>query len=428
MDEKIKQEPSEIESRVMGKVKGRIIPFLFLIYILVYLTRVNVGFASLQMDRVLQFDPRVYGLGTGIFFIGYIFLQVPGNLLVERIGARRWIAPLMVLNGILVMAMALIKNASTFYVLRFLLGAVQAGIFPGLILYLTYWIPKNHQARAMAFFLTANAASGVVGGPVSGLLLKMDGILGLYGWQWIFIIEAIPSIILGALVYRVMTDRPGHASWLTEQEKSWLEPRVDTPGHKEGGGFGGGVKNPDVWIMGFCYFFMMTGFYGVIFWLPKILKDGFSNLSDPLVDALCGVPFLVAAAGMVIVGHVSDKKGKRIPYVLGFLLASAVTLTAAGLTPNPYMRFVFLCAAAFCIWGIFGPFWALPSTFLSGTAAAAGIAIINTIGNVGGFSGSYVVGLIDNRWHDYSIGLYFLAGSMIVSAVLAGWMYRRSHQ
>ena len=306
-------------SRALAKATRRLIPFMFVLYVVAYLDRINVGFAALQMRADLGFDDRVYGFGAGIFFVGYFLFEVPSNLVLERVGARLWIARIMVTWGVIASAMMVVRGAQSFYLLRFLLGLAEAGFFPGMILYLTYWFPAAERAHAVARFITATAIAGVVGGPISGALLAMDGLGGLRGWEWLFLAEGLPAVGLGLAVLAYLPDGPASASWLTPEERRSLAARLAPDQAIEAhhaATLAGALADRRVWRLAVLYFVLVTGLYGVGLWLPQIVK-GLSGLGDVMVGIVSAVPYVAAAAGMVLVGRHSDRTGERRWHVAG---------------------------------------------------------------------------------------------------------------
>jgi ACS family tartrate transporter-like MFS transporter len=409
------------ERLLLSKLTRRLIPFMFLLYIVSYLDRINVGFAALQLNKALNFDPTVFGLGAGIFFIGYFIFEVPSNLILERVGPRRWIARILVTWGIISSAMMFVNGAAVFYVLRFLLGIAEAGFFPGMILYLTYWFPATARGRAVARFMTANAMAGVIGGPVSGFLLRMNGAAGLAGWQWLFLFEGIPAVILGFVTLAYLPDGPTHAKWLSAEEKEWLAAKLEREsdevrrsGHHT---LGQALRSGRVWTLAFIYFAVIMSFYGVSIWLPQIVQ-AFSGASDLLVGFISAIPYLAASIGMVLVGRSSDRSRERRFHVAALAFVGAAGLSAAAFLTNPIAELGALCIAAVGIWGTLGPFWAMSSEFLSGTGAAAGIALINSVGNLGGFLGPYLVGLVRNRTGNFALALLALAVWPFIGGVI----------
>lgn len=414
---------AEVGRRALAKAAMRLIPFLFVCYIISFLDRVNVGFAALQMNEDLGFSDAVYGLGAGIFFIGYFIFEVPSNLILERVGARVWIARIMITWGIISAAMFLVTGPVSFYTLRFLLGVAEAGFFPGIILYLTYWFPARQRAKMVALFMTAVAMAGVIGGPLSGFLLTLDGVFfGLAGWQAMFIAEGVPAVLVGLVVLAYLPDRPAQAGWLEPEEKRWLEDSLARENRikSDHGEYTvrRAMTNGKVWILCFVYFGIVTSLYGISFWLPTIISE-FSGLGDFLVGTLSAIPYIAAAVGMVVFAWHSDRTGERrwhvaVPAALG---AAGLALTGA-VGGSATLQMVVLTLAALGIYSCLGTFWTLPTAFLSGTAAAAGIALINSVGNLGGFVGPYMVGYIREAGGS-SGGMLFLSAVLLAAGVLA---------
>jgi MFS transporter, ACS family, tartrate transporter len=409
------------EKALISKLTARLIPFMFMLYIVSYLDRINVGFAALQLNDALKFGPAVFGLGSGIFFIGYFIFEVPSNLIMQRLGARVWMARILVTWGIISSAMMFVQGAATFYTLRFLLGVAEAGFFPGMILYLTYWFPAEVRGRAVARFMTATAIAGVIGGPASGVLLSMDGLAGLAGWQWLFLLEGLPAVILGFVTLAWLPDGPKNAGWLTDDERMWITSRlaeereqVRRHGHET---LRGALGSGRVWTLSLIYFAVIMSFYGVGFWLPQIIQS-FSGLSNMLVGLLSAVPYIACAIGMVLIGKNSDRTGDRRWHVALSACTGTAGLIAAALLKSPAAELAALAVAAIGIWGTLGPFWAMSSEFLSGTAAAAGIALINSVGNLGGFLGPYLVGIVRGRTESFTWALLSLAVFPFIGALI----------
>ncbi|HZP82340.1 MAG TPA: MFS transporter [Chthonomonadaceae bacterium] len=415
--------PQVSEGAILRKLTGRLIPFLFLLYIVAYLDRVNVGFAKLQMNQALGFSEQVYGFGAGIFFLGYFLFEIPSNLILERVGARRWIARIMFTWGLLAMAMAFTRSAFSFYSLRFLLGLAEAGFFPGIILYLTYWFTAAERARIIALFMTATAISNVIGSPISGALLTLHGLGRLDGWQWLFLLEGLPAVLLGFVVLLYLPDGPQQARWLRPEEREWVTERLEIERrYKESLGhftLRKALGNPMVWRLSLLYFLLVVGMYGITLWMPTIIKN-FSGLQNWQVGLLAAIPYIGAAVGMVLNGQHSDETGERRKHIAIPAFIGAAGL-AASAVPNlsPGLTLVALVVAAPGMWATLGPFWSLPTAFLSGTAAAGGIALINSVGNLGGFVGPYLVGWIKDTTHSFAGGLLFLAGSLLLGSLLA---------
>ncbi len=361
-----------LKRKVLNKVTRRLIPLLLGLYIIAYLDRVNIGFAALQMNHDLGFSSTIYGLGSGIFFLGYFLFEIPSNLILERIGARVWIARIVMTWGVIATGMMFVKSPLSFYLLRFLLGIAEAGFFPGIILYLTYWFPEVQRAKTVALFMTATAISGVVGGPLSGLLLTLHGIGGLAGWQWLFLIEGLPAIIMGFVVLSYLCERPEQAQWLEPEERFWLQERLrleyELKLRHNSYTLLQALVNPQVWLLSLIYFTLVIGVYGISFWLPQIIK-GFSGLSDLWVGFLSVIPYLVGAIGMVFIGSHSDQTGERRAHIAIPAFIGAFGLVLSAYFHEPVTALLSLSLAALGIWGALGPFWALPTAFLSGTAA-----------------------------------------------------------
>jgi len=405
----------------VATLRRRLIPFLFLLYVVAYLDRVNVGFAALDMNRDLGFSAAVYGLGSGIFFVSYTLLEVPSNLMLARVGARVWIARIMLTWGLVSVGMAFVHNATTFYLLRFLLGAAEAGFFPGIIYYLTQWFPARERARAVALFMTGTAIAGVIGGPISSALLLLDGTWGLHGWQWLFVIEGIPALLLAPVVLRRLDDRPETATWLSETERTWLtttlaaesRPRPDAH-HDLRAAFG----SPRLWALAAIYFSIVLAIYGVSFWLPQILQ-ALGTTSSATVALVSAIPYVAAAVAMVIVGGHSDRTGERRWHVALSALAGAAGFALAALVPTSLvLSLAALSLAAMGVWGTLGPFWALPTAFLTGRAAAGGVALVNSVANIGGFIGPTVVGYVRDATGSFAAGLWLLAAGLVVGATI----------
>ena len=407
-------EGRELELATMQKVSRRLIPYLFVLYVAAYLDRINIGFAQLQMKSALGFSDTVYGLGAGIFFLGYFLFEVPSNLILARIGARVWIARIMITWGLISSAMALVRTPAEFYALRFLLGVAEAGFFPGVIYYLSLWFPAARRASAISRFMTATAVSGIVAGPLSAVLFTLDGISGLAGWQWIFVAEGIPSVILGITTLWFLTDRPAEAKWLSPAEREHLDAtmRMEAAdivrrGHVS---LGRALLHPTVWHLSLLSFTLLLGFYSISFWLPQIVES-LSRGGNVQVALLSSIPYVAAAAAMLVVGAHSDRTRERCLHVAGAALVGAAGLGATAVVQTPVSGLIALSVAAMGAFSAIPVFWSLPTTFLSGTAAAGAIALINSLGNLAGFFGPYLVG----RVRDLTGGF---AGSLITIAVL----------
>jgi ACS family tartrate transporter-like MFS transporter len=409
------------EERLLAKITARLIPFMFLLYIVSYLDRVNVSYAALQMNDALGFSSQIYALGARIFFIGYFLFEVPSNLILHRVGARLWIARILVTWGIISSAMMFVRGTTSFYALRFLLGVAEAGFFPGMILYLTYWFPAHARGRAVARFMTATAVAGAVGAPISGLLLQMDGMYGLAGWQWLFLIEGLPAVLLGFITLAYLPDGPKSAKWLSGEEKQWLEQTLDQEKRRTASdgqhSTKAAMKSSRVWTFAAIYFALIMSFYGVTFWLPQIVA-ALSNMTPLQLGFITAIPWIGATVGMVLLSRSSDATGERRWHVALSAAGGVVGLIAAGLLHHPVFELAALSLAAAGIWGTLGPFWALSSESLAGTGAAAGIALINSIGNLGGFVGPYLIGWIREQTGSFSLALIALAMFPLIGALI----------
>jgi len=409
-----------MESAVIRKLTVRLIPFLFLLYIVAYLDRINVGFAALQMQRQLDLTDAVYGLGAGMFFAGYFFFQVPSNLVLQRVGARRWIATLMVLWGVISCSMIFAAGQRSFYLLRFLLGAAEAGFFPGIIFYLKSWFPAQARARTVARFMTAAPLSGVVGGPLSGALLGLHLTPGLAGWQWMFLIEGIPAILLGGVALVYLVDCPEDARWLSTQEKAWLIDalRSETASATKLGSSSVWSLAVPILLLALVYFGLNTVSYGMSLWLPRLIQS-LAGLSNFEIGLLSAIPYVAAAIAMVLVGLHSDRTGERRWHTAIPAFAGAAALGFAAYSSSVSISVILISVTVLGVFSMMGPFWSMPTRMLTGTAAAAGIAVINSIGNLGGFVGPYVIGLVRNSTGQFRGGLLLVAGALAVSGAIA---------
>jgi len=411
------------ERAVTAKVTRRLIPFLFVCYVVNYLDRFNIAFAALQMKADLGLSDAVYGLGAGMFFVGYVTFEIPSNLIMQRVGARWWIARIMVTWGVLSSCMMFVKTPAAFYTLRFLLGLAEAGFLPGMIFYFTHWIPSRDRARVFALFLTSTALAGVIGAPVSAALLQLGGAGGLAGWQWLFLVEGLPAVVLGVITWFYLPDRPSDARWLSAPEQAWLEETLRTEREIQERThrftLWQALTHGRVWRLCVLYFATVISFYGVAFWLPQIVQS-FSGLSNAAASLISALPYLAASIGMVVVARHSDRTGERRRHVAAAAFAGAAGLIIGALVQrHPVAALLALCLTATGIWSTLGPFWSLPTTFLSGTAAAGGIALINSVGNMGGFVGPTVVGFLKERTQRFESGLLALAASLVIAGLLA---------
>jgi MFS transporter, ACS family, tartrate transporter len=410
----------ELETRTLRKVSLRIIPFIMLLYFMVFIDRVNIGFASLEMNKDLGFSPAVFGFGAGIFFWGYFLCEIPSNIALHRFGARLWIARIMVSWGLLAGIESQIQGPTSFYVLRFLLGAAEAGFFPGVILYLSYWFPARQRAAAVSLFMASAPLSTAIGSLLASTILGLNGALGLAGWQWLFILEAVPSVLLGFVTLATMTDRPEQAKWLADDERDWL---VSTMTAERAGkaatetrSVWRALADPRVLGLALVYFGTSAGLYTLGVWAPQIIKS--FGLPTSEVGLLNALPPTVAVVGMVLWSRHSDRTNERPWHVIIACLAAAVGLILAGLSPNVVAVVAALMLVNVGIVSAKPPLWAMPTMFLSGPAAAAGLAAINSIGNLGGFAGPAMIGWIKSLTGSFSGGLTFVCGLLIVSATV----------
>ena len=410
----------DVATITLRKVTLRLIPFLFLLYIVAWLDRVNVGFAALQMNSNLGFSSAAFGFGSGVFFLGYCLCEVPSNLILHRVGARRWIARIMMSWGAISVSMMFVRSTSAFYTLRFLLGAAEAGFFPGVVYYLSHWYPEAQRARAIAAFMTAVPVSGVIGGPLSGALLNLNGVFGLAGWQWLFLVEGVPAILLGAIVLAYLTDRPEAARWLTSAEKDWLVRRLAAEDGSRGATHSivSALTNPIIWMLGIIFLLAAVGFYGYSFWAPLVVKS-LTGASDLSVGIVIGLMSAVTIILMLLNSMHSDRTDERPWHVFLPLLVMGAGFFGCALLRQPILALLFLAMVPIGHCAAYGPFWSLPSRFLTGAPAAAGIALVVTIANVGGLIGPTIIGTMKDRFGTHGPAFTLLGGCAIVAALLA---------
>ncbi len=410
----------DIEKRTLRKITWRIVPFIMILYLIAYIDRVNIGFAAITMKEDLGFTASILGFGAGIFFLGYFLFEVPSNIILHKVGARIWIARVMVTWGIIAGGMAFVESSTSFYVMRFLLGVAEAGFFPGIILYLSYWFPARNRAGVIALFMAAAPIATAIGSPISAALLEMHGIMGLAGWQWMFLIEAIPAVILGVVVFFYMTDRPEKAAWLKPDEREWLVKtmqaedanKVDQQHHS----ILRGLANPRVLALALIYFGTSAGLYTLGIWAPQIIKElGVSSMTVGLLNA---IPPIISVVAMILWSRHSDKTNERTWHVALACLTAAVGLAIAASTGSMFGLIAALTIVNVGISCSKPPLWSMPTMFLSGAAAATGIATINSIGNLGGFAGPAMIGWVKDQTGSFAGGLYFVAGLLILSTVL----------
>ncbi|MDY7573063.1 MFS transporter [Actimicrobium sp. CCI2.3] len=410
------------EARIYRKVTWHIVPFLMLCYIVAYLDRVNVGFAKLQMLNDLQFSETVFGLGAGVFFLGYFLFEVPSNIILHRVGARIWIARIMITWAVISGCFMFVTTPTSFYVMRFLLGLAEAGFFPGIILYLTYWYPAARRSRMVCTFMTAIPLAGLIGGPLSGWIMEaFAGVQGLTGWQWLFVLEAIPAVVLGIAVLMYLDDGIRSSKWLTEAEKRVLEAGIAADANDK-------VPHPSLkalfsdgrlWLMALIYFCCVMGQYGLTFWMPTLIKTaGIQGVLN--IGLFTAIPYSAAVISMLVLGRSSDKYRERRWHLVIPMLMGAIGLVGSAMagTTNTGIAIVFLSIAAAGVLASAPLFWSLPTSFLHGVAAAAGIAAINSVGNLAGFASPYLIGLIKDMTQSTDIGLYVLAAVLVAGAGL----------
>lgn len=410
----------DIEKRTLRKISWRIVPFIMILYLIAYIDRVNIGFAAITMKEDLGFTASILGFGAGIFFLGYFLFEVPSNIILHKVGARIWIARVMVTWGIIAGGMAFVESSTSFYVMRFLLGVAEAGFFPGIILYLSYWFPARNRAGVIALFMAAAPIATAIGSPISAALLEMHGIMGLAGWQWMFLIEAIPAVILGVVVFFYMTDRPEKAAWLKPDEREWLVKTMRAEdankGDQQHHSILRGLANPRVLALALIYFGTSAGLYTLGIWAPQIIKElGVSSMTVGLLNA---IPPIISVVAMILWSRHSDKTNERTWHVALACLTAAVGLAIAASTGSMFGLIAALTIVNVGISCSKPPLWSMPTMFLSGAAAATGIATINSIGNLGGFAGPAMIGWVKDQTGSFAGGLYFVAGLLILSTVL----------
>jgi ACS family tartrate transporter-like MFS transporter len=414
---------ADIEKQVTNKIFWRLLPLLILLYIVSYLDRVNVGFAALTMNADIGLSSAVFGWGAGLFFIGYCLFEVPSNLMMVKVGARRWIARILFTWGLIATCMAFVEGPKSFLTLRFLLGVAEAGFFPAVILYLTLWFPARYRARIISTFMLSIPISLAIGAPISTLLLELDGVLGLKGWQWLYIVEGIPGILLVGVVLKYLPDSPQQARWLNDAQREWLarELAIDVkanPPRLDGKNSLWDVfRSPAILVLCAMYFCVAATNLGLSMFLPQIIKQqGYNGMAIGFVAA---IPYVVGCIGMVAIGLLSDRFNKRKLFLIVALIFLAGGLAMAGWMPGNYLAILGMCAATIGMMGFKGPFWPLPSLYLSGSSAAAGIALINSVGNLGGFFGPGLVGMAKDMTGNFESGLYVLAGLALFALFLS---------
>lgn len=411
-----------LEKQTVRKVTRRIIPFVFFLYIISYLDRANIGYAALEMNDALGLTSQVFGLATGIFFIGYFLFEVPSNILMEKFGARVWIARILITWGIISMATGFVQEASHLYIIRFLLGVAEAGFFPGIVLYLTYWFRAKDHAKTIAMLMSAIPVSYIIGAPLSTWIMDNIHWFNVEGWRWMFLIEGAPAVIFGIVTLFYLADKPEDAKWLTEEEKNWLIAELEKERVKEADGKKGSAKHSGhiealrdakVWYFAIIYFVYIAGTLGVSYWMPQIIDGMSASLSNTQIGLIATIPYIVATIAMNWWSVRSDRKGERWLHAALPLLVGAITLIGAGVTIQPVLGMLFITLSLTGMYCYKGPFWALPTTMLNPAQAAVGIAVVNSIGNLGGFIGPYAVGALKDLTGGTSAGLYFLSGLLV---------------
>jgi MFS transporter, ACS family, tartrate transporter len=413
---------TSVETRTIHKVQHRILPFAFLLFFVSFLDRVNIGFAALTMNRELGITSQQYGLVAGIFFFGYFIFEIPSNLILQKIGARIWIARILITWGAVATLTGFVRNLNQLYVMRFLLGLAEAGYVPGIVLYLTHWFRQSEQARAIAFFNTGGPVASILGAPISGFILDHAHWLGLGSWRWLLILEGIPAVVCGFLTYFLLPDRPEHAKFLAADEKQWLRTELAREEQQK-------LKrcrysalqaltNGRVWHLVSIYFGLMIGLYTLNFWAPQLVRALSGRYSNSAVGFLVMIPYLAGLVGMILISRSSDRRLERRYHVAIPAIAAGTALALLGTTRSPFLSVALLSLLAMGVFSILGPFWALPSEFLTGFSAAAAIALINSLGNLGGFAGPYAIGAIAMKTGNIYVGLAMAGVLLFVSAVL----------
>ncbi|AHF97492.1 MAG: MFS transporter [Desulfurella sp.] len=422
-----------VAKSAISKVKRFLIPYMFLLYVINFLDRVNLGFAALKMNKDLGLGAEQFGFAAGIFFIGYLIFQVPSNLMLHKIGARVWISLILVIWGFVATLTGFANSPVHLYIARFLLGLAEAGFFPGVILFLTYWFPQRELAQAVALFMTALAFSSVIGSPISGIILDHVHWAGLESWRWLFILEGAPAVIFGILTFFILPNKPSEAKFLTQQERDWLTNEIAQEqaekAKQQKMTVGEAMKNGRVWLLAFIYFFgLIMGLYSISFWLPQIIKGLSKSYSAQTVGFLAMIPFLFAAIMMVVNGSSADKKAEWRYHTQIPLLVSSIAIFAMLFIKTPAPSIIVLSIVTAGAYAAFGPFWALPNKFLSGAAAAAGIAVINSIGNLGGFFAPYIIGFIKSHTGNVYYGLAAVGVSLLISVILLALLPKEATQ
>lgn len=414
---------SDLGRTTIRKVERRLVPFCMLLFIVSFLDRINIGFAALQMNKQMSIGAAAFGAGVGLFFIGYFLFEVPSNLILHRVGARRWISRIVISWGAITALHVFITGVKSFDALRFLLGLAEAGFAPGLLYYFTGWFPAQYRGAVMARYLTASAIAIIIGAPLSTSLFHLGGIFGLAGWQWMFLIEGGLGVALGIVTLLYLTDKPQDAAWLSADERNWLVTAMATQSRHvvEFSGFGASLKDVRLWLLTFMFFCFGIASYGLIFWIPQIIHQ-LSGLSSDGIGVVAALPWIAAIIVMTIVGKSSDLRQERYLHFAGSLVAGAIGLIGSVLVRDPTVALVFIGLGAVGIWSALGVFWTIPQQMFSGAAAAGALALINSIGNLGGFVGPYIMGIAKSHFGTFSVGLLWLGGFMIAGAAVSVMM------
>jgi MFS transporter, ACS family, tartrate transporter len=417
-------------TKTIQKIQIRILPYLFLLYVISYLDRINIGFAALTMNKELAITSQQFGLLVGIFFFGYFLFEIPSNLMLHKIGARVWIARILISWGIVAMLTGFARSVSQLYAARFLLGLAEAGYFPGIVLYLTYWFRQREQAQAIALFLTGLPVTSILGAPVSGFILDQVHWLGVSSWRWLLVLEGIPAAACGVLTYFVLPSRPAEAKFLTEDEKRWITEELDQEERRKRGTYkisaAKALTSGRVWHLAAIGFTLNIGMYSLSFWMPQFVKSLSTLYSNTTIGFLVMIPYLAGLLAMVLVSRSSDRKMERKYHVAVPAIIAGIALVSLGSTHSTFSSIFFLCFASVGIYSVYGPFWSLPSEFLTGFAAASGIALISSVANLGGFAGPYAVGMVSQRTGSLHGGLALTGVSLFACATLASLLPKRA--
>jgi len=422
--QKSQGQADDMENTVVGKVTRRLIPFMIILTMVNFLDRVNIGYAALTMNKDLGLDPAIFGFAAGIFFLGYILFEVPSNVLMHKVGANLWLARIMFTWGLVSMGMAFVTGANGLYVMRFLLGVAEAGFIPGMTLYILLWVPLRHRARLTAYWILATPFAGILGGPLSGLLLQLDGTYGLWGWQWLFIAEGLPAVLLAIVTYFYLTPTPAKARWLSDDERRWLERTLQEEGEqvnveaRKRFTLGAALLNWRVLVLGFLYIGMNMGLSGINNWMPTIIKS-LGTLSNLEVTSITAIPWICGAVAAVLWGRHSDRRNERYVNLCIPLIIGAIGFAASAYVSSPLLGIVCLSVAVMGIIAGYTVFWVVPGTFLTGVAAAGGIALVNSMGNLGGFIAPFAIGWIRQETGSFTNALLVLACGMATAGVIA---------